>query len=312
VRFNPADLSTWLSWSRALRLVSNEQFQQGQVAKSIDTMQQLVAMRADKRRPSSIGTLVWFQWIRLAELQARTGDRAGAAQSVRGFAQDTRELTAGMTPDQPQRQLLADPESLNSELSVIDGRAEDALRGTLATVARVEAVEIPKDNQNASQMRDNILRANLEGASEAAIRLGRFKQAETLARRWLQVPNIGSSLSDQQRYRFYVQSVIAHAVAMQGRADEARRTLQPSLDHYRQEFKAGARGTTVRIRYAYALYVSSLARPADAAGHAQSGADLDEAAKLIAGASPEVQRLVDVRYLSGLISAARLQGSAGN
>jgi hypothetical protein len=102
-----------------------------------------------------------------------------------------------------------------------------------------------------------------------------------------------------------ISSVLADAVAMQGRNDEAQKTLQPALAYYREQLHAGANGTRFRHDYAYALYVSAIAQSTDAAGAKQRKAELAAAAAQIAGASAEAQRLADMRYVSGLIAAAR-------
>ena len=94
---------------------------------------------------------------------------------------------------------------------------------------------------------------------------------------------------------------------MQGRDAEARETLQPALDYYAQQFKADAQGTTFRHDYAYALYVSAITQPADAAGRKQRKNDLAEASKLIAGASKEARQLTNMRYVANLISEARTE-----
>ena len=57
-----------------------------------------------------------------------------------------------------------------------------------------------------------------------------------------------------------------------------------------------------RRDYAYALYVDAIAQPA---GASERTAELKEAAAQIAGASSEAQKLVDMRYVSGLVAAAR-------
>ena len=92
---------------------------------------------------------------------------------------------------------------------------------------------------------------------------------------------------------------------MQDRGDEARTILQPTYDYYQSEFKAGAHGTNFRRDYAYTLYVSALARPADAEGRAKRDAELAEAAKQVASVSAEAATLVYVRELAEQIAAAR-------
>ena len=102
-----------------------------------------------------------------------------------------------------------------------------------------------------------------------------------------------------------IRSVLADAVAMQGRDDEAQKTLQPALAYYREQQQAGAHGTTFRHDYAYALYVGAISQPDDAVGRKQRSADLDQAGKLIDGASKEAQQLADMRWVSSSIAAAR-------
>jgi tetratricopeptide (TPR) repeat protein len=148
------------------------------------------------------------------------------------------------------------------------------------------------------------LSGNLGIAAQAAVRLGRYREAETLARRWLAIPPNPTSEADPQITNSSARSVLAHALAMQGRGDQAQKALQPALAYYEGEQKAGAHGTTFRHDYAYALYVRAIASSADAAGQAQRKADLDQAAKLIAGTSAEAQKLSGMRQVSGLIASA--------
>jgi hypothetical protein len=91
---------------------------------------------------------------------------------------------------------------------------------------------------------------------------------------------------------------------MQGHRDEANRILQPALAYYREQQQAGAHGADYRLEFAYALYVNAIATPPDAAGRTQRKADLEEASKLIAGASAEAQKLASMRYVSGLVATA--------
>ena len=77
------------------------------------------------------------------------------------------------------------------------------------------------------------------------------------------------------------------------------------MEQRRGEQQAGAKGTTFRLDYAYALYVGAISQSSDAAGGKQRLAALDEASALIAGASSEAQKMADVRYLAGLVAAAR-------
>ncbi|HEY8012197.1 MAG TPA: hypothetical protein VIE67_14495 [Rudaea sp.] len=306
VRFNPSDLTSWWQWTLGLRQVADLEFERGEVAHAIATMRSLVALEQDKRLPSSLGPRAWYQWIQLAYLQALVGDSAAAAQALKAFARDTGEVVAQLPPDDPKRQLLATPElAIGAGVQLIEGASQAALTNTIAMVDRIGSIQVPAGDLGSTTMKNRILATNLGVAAQAAIRLGRYAQAEALARRWLAVPADPQSEADPKNRASRASAVLTHAIAMQGRTDDARKTLQPALDYYKEEQQAGAHGTTFRREYAYALYVSAIVRPADADGRTQRNADLVEAAKLIDGASAEAKQLADMREVAGLIAAAR-------
>ncbi|HET6913244.1 MAG TPA: hypothetical protein VFH71_07875 [Rhodanobacteraceae bacterium] len=303
-RFNPSDLGSWWRWSAALRSVADRQFERGEVTNAIATLHTLLALEQDKRLPSSLGGVVWYQWIRLAQLQAETGNAAGVAQSLKKYVRDVDELVAPLSANDPRRQLLANPEQdLESGLQLAEGQTQAAFTNATEVVNRIAAINTPHGS-NGYFLKRNMLDGNLAIASAAAIRLGRYAQAEALARRWLALPGSQQSEADPQLDPSRARSTLAHAIAMQGRNDDAQKTLQPALAYYRQAQQAGAHETRFRSDYAYALYVGAIAQSSDAAGRKQRAADLDQAAKLIAGASAEAQKMSDMRYVSGLIATA--------
>ncbi|HXS74102.1 MAG TPA: hypothetical protein VN725_08650, partial [Rhodanobacteraceae bacterium] len=310
VRFNPSDLGAWQRWSVGFSQVAGLQFERGEIAQAIATQRSLLALEQDPRRPSSLGPILFVQWLPLVQWQAQIGDSAAAAQSVRSFARDISEVVAQSAQDSPRRELMAnDEQAVRGSMELAEGAPQAALADVTAEVARVDAVRVPAGDVISSYIRDNILRSNLGTAAIAALRLGRYRQAETLARRWLAIPSNSTSDADPQIKNSRAQSVLAHSMAMQGRNDEAQKALQPALAYYEGEQKAGAHGTTLRHDYAYALYVSAIASSADAPGRAQRKAALDAAAKLIAGASAEAQKLADMRQVSGLIASADASSS---
>ena len=307
VRLNPSDLNNWRNWMVGLGDLAHRQYDQGEIAHALATMHSLAALEADPRRPSNLYQSMWFQWISIAILQAETGDSAAAAQSLKSYERDVGALVANMAADDQRRLLLAEPvpeQALGSVLQVIGGQSQAALTNANAVVDRINHVEIAAGDQNNVFLKNNILRGSLRTATGAAIRLGRYAQAEATARQWLTIPVFLPGGDDPQIQTSLIRTMLAHAIAMQGRNDEAQKTLQPAMAYYAGEQKAGAHGTTFRHDYAYALYVSAIASPTDAAGAAQRKTDLDQAAKLIAGASAEAQKLVDMRQVSSLIAAA--------
>jgi tetratricopeptide (TPR) repeat protein len=176
------------------------------------------------------------------------------------------------------------------------------LANASAVIARIDAVKVPAGDMGSSITQNNMLNGSLRTAATAALRLGHYPQAEALARRWLALPPNSRSEDDPKQRSSAAAVVLANAVVLQGRTDEARTILQPALAYYQQEQQAGARGTTFRGDYAHALYVSALTSASDPA---KREAALDTAATLIQGASPQAQGLADMRRLSGLIAGAR-------
>ena len=305
VRFNPSDLAAWSRWTIGLGITANQQLEHGEITQALATLHSVVALEQDTRRPSSLGPVVWYQWIPLARLQAETGDSAAAAKSLKAYANDAGEYVAQTAADDPRRRLLANPDQiLGSALQRIEGATQAALTNATAVIDRIDAVQIPAGDINSVIMKRNVLNSALETASTAAIRLGRYVQAEALARRWQAILADPTSDRDPQIDASLASVTLAHAVAMQGRPDEAQKILQPALAYYQHEQQAGAKGTTFRHDFAYALYVSALASPADADGQTKRRADLDAAAKLIDGTSAEAKNLVDMRELADWIATA--------
>lgn len=306
VRFNPSNLDAWSHWSVGFGLVAEQQFDRGDVAKAMATLHSELALAHDPRAPASVDQVLFRGWNFQAVLQAQTGDKQGAAKSAANFAKVNAESVAQAAPDDPRRPLITTAaKSLDAQLQLIADAPREALVGATAVAADVEKIRIPENDRFSASLRDLFLGSSLVTAAESSIRLGQYAQAEALARKWLALPANPLTQDDPRIKDSRARSMLAHAIALQGRGDEARKTLQPALDYFRQELKAGATGTYFRLDYAYALYVSAISQADDAAGAKQRKADLDAAAGQIAGASAEAQKLADIRYVSGLIAAAR-------
>jgi tetratricopeptide (TPR) repeat protein len=303
VRFNPSDLSTWQRWGSGFSHLSDVQFERGEIARSIATNQALMALEQDPRRPSSLAPTLWFQWIPLTVTQARAGDAAAAARSLKAYARDAGEFAAQASPENARRRLMVKPEqNLLAAVQLAQGDAQAALTNASAALARIDAANVPESDVGSSILQNNMLSGTLRTAATAALRLGHYAQAESLARRWLALPPNSRSEDDPRERSSAAAAVLANAVALQGRTDEARTILQPALAFYQQEQQAGASGTTFRGDFAYALYVSALTAASDAA---KREAALNAAETLIQGASAEAQGLADMRQLSGMLAKTR-------
>jgi tetratricopeptide (TPR) repeat protein len=307
VRFNPADLTTWSWWVTGLEQVAQLQFERGDVTGALATYQSIMALKDDRRAPSSLGPVVWARWLPIAAVQAQLGDKAAAESAVKGLVHDLNESVAQFAPEDRRRALFAQSEQgLRGRVALLEGDSQTALTNATAMLDRTDKIDVPATDTNANRTKNNMLRAVLGTAALASIRLGKHAQAETFARRLVTVPNdTNNTRADNDLQAARAAATLAHAIVLQGRAEEARALLQPALAYGDSEFKAGAHGSSFRRDYAYALYVSALARPANAEGRLQREADLAEAAKVIGGASAEVQKMSAWREISDWIAAAR-------
>jgi tetratricopeptide (TPR) repeat protein len=308
-RFNPSSLDAWSRWGQALGNEATVQYERGNISDAMATVRSAAALTLDPRSPKGLAAGIFYIWYGLAQSQAETGDPAGAEKSLQSFVRNLQALGEDQPPDSPRRQLTG--EAINrpltdGELKLDEGAPQAALTEATTACTRIEAVKLPATDAGLNRTKNLVLRDSFSIAARAAVQLGRYPQAEAAARRWLALaPGSVNSQTDPKPLEFRATYILAEAIAMQGRKDEARKILLPALAYYEQQQKAGDTDIDFRHDYAYALYVDSLSEPADAAGSEQRSADLTEAARLIAGASPEAQRMADYRYVSGLIAKAR-------
>lgn len=306
VRFDPSSLDAWARWAQALAQVATFQYERGEVSASIATAHTALTLAQDPHSPKRLAAATWYIRFNLARALAESGE-AAAEQSARIAVQELQSLVADRPSDSPQRRLAATnlPLALG-DIKLSEGALQPALAEATAARAAIEPIEVPTTDAGAIRWKNQNLADSLNVATRAAMQLGRYAQAETLARQWLAIiPNAAATQTDPKPRESRARFVLAQAIVMQGRHDEAQAVLQPAMAWYRQEQQAGATGTSFRHDYAYALYVDSLIAPAGAAGNKQRDADLDQAAKLLAGASPEAQRLNSMRHISGLVAKAR-------
>jgi tetratricopeptide (TPR) repeat protein len=290
--------------------VATFQYERGEVSAAIATARSALALAHDPRSPKGLAAVTVYISAGLAQLQAQSGDSAGANQSLQAYLRNLHGLATGfLPPGSPERLLAAGAMNqllTGGQLKLDEGAAESALTQVTAARSMIEPIEVPKTDAGATRSKNRKLEDSLNVAARAAVQLGRYAQAETLARQWLAIiPNAIAVQTDPKPLEFRATYILARAIAMQGRNDEAQKTLQSALAYYVGEQKAGATGTTFRHDYAYALYVSAIAQPGDANGRKQRNAALAEAAVQIAGASAEAQKLADMRRLSDLIAKAR-------
>ncbi len=306
VRFDPSSVDAWGRLAQARTQVATFQFERGEVSTSIATLRAALALAQDPRSPKPLAAVTWYIRLNLARAIAENGE-AGAEQSAQTAVRDLQSLMADRPPGSPQRRLAATnlPLALG-DIKLSQGALQPALAEATEARATIQPIEVPSTDAGATRWKNQNLADGLNVATRAAMRLGHYAQAEALARQWLAIiPNAAATQTDPKPRESRARFVLAQAIAMQGRNDEAQKVLQPALAWYDQQQKAGATGTTFRHDYAYALYVSAISQPGTANGRKLRDAALTEAAQQIAGASAEAQRLTSMRYVAGLIAKAR-------
>jgi tetratricopeptide (TPR) repeat protein len=309
VRFNPSDLNAWVYWIRGKDLVADALFEQGRVLDSIGVQRSAVALEKDSRAPSNLALLLNLAWFDLAGNEALAGERVAAEKSFKEAVRAQNVVIAQEPAGSTRRALWQQlPNGARARLQLHSGQDESARDTAVATVERLKRIEPAADDRNARGVRDNFLRSSLTTQAIAAIRLRRYAEAEAASRERLALaPNpFGSADPEDERSRARV--VLAHAIARQGRGDEARKLVQPVLERYRGEQKRGASGTSFQRDLAYALYVSAIVQANDASGRARRDATLAEATRVLGGMSLEARHLADVREVAGWIAADSVGG----
>jgi tetratricopeptide (TPR) repeat protein len=303
-RFNPTDLTTWGFWIQGRGSIASALLEQGKVQQAIETLRGTVAFAEDPRRPSSLVPQLEDTWATMAVLEAQMGQLAAADRALDASVKASGEF-AKMMPAGDPRRAVGEARLLirRGRVKLLEGDAASAYELSSQAVRQLEQVSIPA-NSGASQFRNVALASALGVVSDAALRLGRYSDAEAAGRRRVALPPSALAddpLDDMSRRRV----LLALAIAKQGRGAEAMTVLAPALEYYRRERVANASGTLFRRDFAEALYVSALAQGNDAAGRSAREQALAQAAEVLSGASPEARQTVEARELAGWITAAR-------
>ena len=304
VRFNPSDAASWSLWARGRFQVAYVDMQQGEMDRAIHVLRSAAALADDPRAPVSLGPSLSYIWFNMALWEAQTGQRAAADRSFEAGVRADEEYAKLMPEGDARRAMVGVERTLwRARLKLTKGEDAAAYDLAVTSVRQLEQFSIGSEDVAAQWRRVNLQTA-LGVVTEAALRLGRYAEAEVAARRGMAMPP-SSFGNDPLRGMSKRRVQLAHAIARQGRGPEARTELTPALEYYGGEQKAGAKNTTFRLDYAEALYASALTPGSDAAGRAARERALTEAAGLLSGASAQVQQFAATRELSGRIAAAR-------
>jgi tetratricopeptide (TPR) repeat protein len=306
VQFNPSDLSAWDYWIRGKEQMSDVLFERGQVLDSIDVLRATVALEKDSRLPSSLGPQLNFAWSDLALREARIGQRTDAENALQEARRANAELLK-VAGDTGQWRLLLPvmPDAWQSRIQLYFGEHQAAMDRSTAASRRLRDTKLTADDENAQRIRANLMSFMLGTTAMSALRLARDAEAEQALRERLSLPSNPFTGADPLDEISRSQVMLAHAVARQGRSEEALEILRPALQHYRVEQGQGLGGITFQRDLAYALYANALAQDEGVVGRKEKVASLREAAGLVAAMPAEARQLWDVREVANLIAAAQ-------
>jgi hypothetical protein len=300
VRFNPSSLSAWNSWATGKRRVAGALEIQGRVSDAIDVVRAATALADDERAPPELFEDLRGAWGQLAFLEASLGRNARAREAFAQWKLGFDAFVARQPEDGDILELLQlNLESAQASLGMALREDRASLEQSLSVAERAVAM-----GPGAPVGRDGTLRGALSLVTEAALRLGRYAEAESAARQHLEVPITGALAIDPEWLQAEVGVRLAHATARQGRPAEALELLDPELARYRTRWQTGGRSMRFQRNFAHALYVSAIAQPEDAAGQARRQAALAEAAEVLAALSAEARQTSDIRVLAEWLAAA--------
>jgi hypothetical protein len=153
-------------------------------------------------------------------------------------------------------------------------------------------------------------RQTLTVSVEAALKLGRWSDAENAARALISLPLeiLGDltkrSYIEQGGDREWGRVLLAQSVVAQGRNEEGLTIIEPAVAQYRAIQAQGAGHLSFRQHFARALYVRSLAEPSQKPERRDT---LAEAERLLHDLPPEARQLTDTRELLASIARAGKQ-----
>jgi len=313
MRFNPSDATGPASHLLTDYTIASIQFELGHVEDSLHTLRtatRLVTEHGEANNQFTMPTAALL-WTAISRREAQNG-RRGAADSA--LQESRRALdTIAVKGRMPERTKEGWMEfSANAERQMRLAFDENARAFTMAQDALVRLSRL-KENEHNAEVAAGFLflqRQTLTASAEAALKLGRWSDAENAARALIALPMqiLGDltkrSYIEEGGDREWGRVLLAQSVAAQGRKEEALTMIEPVVAQYRAIQTQGAGHLSFRQHFARALYVRTLAEPSQKPERRDT---LAEAARLLHDLPPEAQQLSDTRALLALIAAAGKQ-----
>jgi tRNA A-37 threonylcarbamoyl transferase component Bud32 len=317
IRFNPSDFNGWNLLADEEYDIASLLFRQGRVADALQGARAATQVELDHfNNGGAYPDMGLAPWMALIQWEAQRGD----LEAARATLEETRRFVAVHPSGTPfpgvSQKDLDEAEEAFAEGSMRRSFGEyptafAMATNTLSFLGRL--TEISARNKRAQDLVPLYVRYQLQALDDAvlsALSLGRYAEAESLARTQLSVPAQKSEFElrislEQPDDPVWEKVLRAQAQVGLGRKDEAVKTIEPALAQYREMQAKGASYVSFRQRFSRTLYVLALAQPPDAAGIAKRNDALAEAAKLLDELSAEARQLHDTKELLSWIGAAR-------
>lgn len=301
VRLNPSELLAWELPIRGQSYLADADVERGRISAGLVKWDRVLAYKDDPRRPGSLVSLLGEPASLLTLLQADAGRDEAAAATLQLRRESTLETLKGIPPQAPVQVLLpAANEAIAALVELLQGRDAAGYARAAAALQRIRTLPQGK-GQQATVGRIAITRQVLRTTARAALRTGRYAEAEALIREAMALPATGRRPEDPRNVAASGRVQLAHAVVLQGRRQEARELIAPDVARYAELRRGGATGLTFSRDYAYALYVDAMASE-EAVRRNQR---LDEAGRVLGALSAEARQLRSVRELERRIAAVR-------
>ena len=313
-RFNPSEAMAWAHLAVADYLNSALLFRGGRVIEALNIARS--AARAASER--GMATLLWGGLAPALAIWEAQLNHHGEAEEALQLASKSLEGAARSMSMPPHtwavwNESIRDAERQSKRAF---GQNASVLELGRDALARIDQLVTTEQQQEILSVLIQLKRQALSDVARTSLELGRFAEAESSARTLLVQPLPRTQFAENLRMfqpddLGWARVLLAQAQVAQRQPAEALNTLQAALALYRDMQIQGVTHVNFRQHFARALYVQSLAEPANSEGLARRRDALAEATKELNELSDEARQLHDSKELLAWITAAQTKSHDG-